>query len=96
MIYSILMFEKNQRVFHWLQLTFEIAISDCTVHLDLAVGSYSSGHVVVLHSSPVAEIEATLGTNITGISNDEVTTEFSVVPCFHYKGKSVPKTIGKP
>ncbi|KAG8233201.1 hypothetical protein J437_LFUL008964 [Ladona fulva] len=65
--------------------------SDGNNCLDVAVGAYDSGHVVLFRSLPVIKFYANLATNVRRINFDD--TEFRAKACISYVGKYAPDSI---
>ena len=60
---------------------------------DVAVGSYASGHVVLLRSSPVANVSASLNVVPSRLSIDD--RSLHVKACLQYGGNYVPERVGE-
>ncbi|CAG0887654.1 unnamed protein product [Darwinula stevensoni] len=58
---------------------------------DIAVGSYASGHVVLLRSSPVANVSASLKVIPSHLSIDD--RSLHVEACLQYSGNYVPEHV---
>ncbi|XP_064088837.1 integrin alpha-PS4-like [Macrobrachium nipponense] len=61
---------------------------------DLAIGSFISGHALVLRSRTVASIKGHLESNPPALQLD--TTEFSLTACIIYTGYKVPASVDVP
>ena len=57
---------------------------------DVAVGSYSSGHVMVIRSRPVAILEGSTSTIPTKLAYSA--KNFEIKACVKYSGRGVPET----
>ncbi|XP_076048766.1 integrin alpha-PS5-like [Oratosquilla oratoria] len=60
-------------------------------YIDIAVGSYESGHVVLLRSRSVARLEGQLSTSPSRLRLEE--RDFVVTSCISYSGFRVPETV---
>lgn len=58
---------------------------------DLAIGSFLSGHAVVLRSRPVVDVRATVSSRPTSVALNA--TSLQLVVCFDHSGYNVPSQI---
>jgi len=68
-------------------------MQDLVFVLDVAVGAFESGHVVVLRGQPIITFQPHLTTSTSRISVK--TSNFSSTACLSYTGSYVPSTVGK-
>ncbi|XP_069682684.1 integrin alpha-PS3-like isoform X4 [Periplaneta americana] len=64
---------------------------DLNKYIDVAVGAFKSGHVVLLRSYPVVTLTTTANTSLSQLQGNE--TEFYMSACFSYAGKDVPQSL---
>lgn len=72
---------------------FPFVISHCFHGTDLAIGSFLSGHAVVIKSRPVATLVGSITASPSSITLQE--KAFAMNACILYGGHRVPGQIGE-
>lgn len=61
--------------------------------VDVAVGAFQSGHVILFRAHPVVYFQTAIHTDINQLHGNE--TDFNVSVCLFYKGTDVPNSLSK-
>lgn len=76
-----------------LNFVLKITLRYCINRADLAIGSFQSGHALLVRSRPVAILDSSITTDPHSITLN--VKNFTMTTCFQYDGHSVPKQLGK-
>lgn len=79
-------------MYRWLYSGFPF-ISHCFHCTDLAIGSFLSGHAIVIQSRPVATLVGSITASPSSITLQEKAFEMNA--CIQYGGHRVPEQIGE-